>query len=63
MHVYSFMYLHIQFIYLFMYLLPLILLVFVLNHATPDDYQPAALKELHSLLAENFFGAKVTIAG
>ncbi|XP_003386367.1 PREDICTED: protein SMG9-like [Amphimedon queenslandica] len=38
-------------------------LVFVLNHATPDDYQPAALKELHSLLAENFFGAKVTIAG
>jgi hypothetical protein len=38
-------------------------IVFVLNHATPDDFQPAALKELHSLLAENFIDSQLSVAG
>ena len=34
--------------------------VFVLNHASPDDFQPLSLR---SELAANFQGAKVNIAG
>lgn len=38
-------------------------LVFVLNHASPDDFQPLSLREMHTELAANFQGAKVNIAG
>ena len=41
----------------------LLSLVFVLNHASPDDFQPLSLREMHSELAANFEGAKVNIAG
>ena len=37
--------------------------VFVLNHASPDDFQPLSLREMHTELAANFQGAKVNIAG
>ena len=42
---------------------PLLSLVFVLNHASPDDFQPLSLREMHNELAANFEGAKVNIAG
>lgn len=38
-------------------------LVFVLNHASADDYQPFTLKETHLLLADRFQGAKFSING
>ena len=41
----------------------LLSLVFVLNHASPDDFQPLSLREMHNELAANFEGAKVNIAG
>lgn len=37
--------------------------VFVLNHASPDDFQPLSLREMHSILATEFQRAKVTIGG
>ena len=37
--------------------------VFVLNHTSPDDFQPLSLREMHSELAANFQGAKVNITG
>ena len=37
--------------------------VFVLNHTSPDDFQPLSLQEMHSELAANFQGAKVNITG
>ncbi len=36
-------------------------LVFVLNHASPDDFQPFTLREAQILLAESFQGAKFII--
>lgn len=39
------------------------LLVFVLNHASPDDFQPLSLREMHSILAAEFQRSKVNIAG
>lgn len=37
--------------------------VFVLNHATPDDFQPYALKDLHGYIAENFLSSRLLVAG
>ena len=37
--------------------------VFIVNHASPDDFQPLSLREMHTELAANFQGAKVNIAG
>jgi hypothetical protein len=37
--------------------------VFILNHASPDDFQPLSLREMHTELAANFQGAKVNVAG
>ena len=39
--------------------------VFVVNHTSPDDFQPLSLREMHSELhvAAIFQGAKVNIAG
>ena len=34
--------------------------VFVINHASPDDFQPLSLREMHSELAANFNGARST---
>ena len=34
--------------------------VFVINHASPDDFQPLSLREMHSELASNFNGARST---
>lgn len=38
-------------------------LAFLLNHASPDHFQPFSLREIHQLLAENFEGAKFSING
>ncbi len=38
-------------------------IVFVLNHASPDDFQPFTLRETHLLLADHFQGAKFSING
>ncbi|XP_064397219.1 nonsense-mediated mRNA decay factor SMG9-like isoform X2 [Halichondria panicea] len=38
-------------------------LVFVLNHASPDDFQPLSLREMHSILISEFHGSKVNIGG
>ena len=37
--------------------------MFVLNHASPDDYQPFSLRETHLLLADSFQGAKFNMSG
>ena len=37
--------------------------MFVLNHASPDDFQPFTLRETHLLLADHFQGAKFSING
>lgn len=41
----------------------LLLLVFLLNHASPDDFQPYSLRDMHLLLTEHFQGSKVSING
>ena len=42
---------------------PLFFSVFLLNHASPDDFQPFTLRETHLLLADSFQGAKFSING
>lgn len=37
--------------------------MFILNHASSDDYQPFTLRETHLLLADSFRGAKFSING
>lgn len=37
--------------------------MFLLNHASPDDFQPFTLRETHLLLADSFQGAKFNING
>ena len=37
--------------------------VFVLNHATPHDFQPQCLRGHHSLLVDLFTGTKANIEG
>ena len=51
---------HIMYMYLCLYYPSS---VFVLNHTSPDDFQPLSLREMHSELAANFQGAKVNITG
>lgn len=38
-------------------------LVFVMNHSSPDDFQPLSLREMHTILATSFKKTKVNIAG
>lgn len=38
-------------------------IVFVLNQASVDDFQPATLRETHTLIANNFHKSKLTVAG
>lgn len=38
-------------------------LVFVLNHATADDFQPQALRDMHSIIADSFHGSKTILSG
>ena len=44
-------------------IIPSLLSVFVLNHATSDDFQPGALREFHSVLAESLTGSRLSVAG
>lgn len=37
--------------------------VFVMNHATPDDFQPLCLRQYHYLLVDLFSGTKTNIEG
>ena len=37
--------------------------VFVLNHASSDDFQPLSLREMHLVLSDNFQRAKVNVTG
>ena len=37
--------------------------VFVLNHASPDDFQPLSLRRHHSLLVDLFSGTRASIEG
>lgn len=37
--------------------------MFVLNHSSPDDFQPLSLREMHTILADSFQRAKINIAG
>lgn len=37
--------------------------VFVMNHATPDDFQPLCLRQYHYLLMDLFTGTKTNIEG
>ena len=36
--------------------------VFVLNHASPDDFQPSSLRELHQSIAKEFESSKLQVA-
>ena len=36
--------------------------VFVLNHASPDDFQPFTLRDLHALIAKSFVSSKLQVA-
>ena len=36
--------------------------VFVLNHASPDDFQPFTLRDLHTLIAKSFLSSKLQVA-
>ena len=37
--------------------------VFALNHATADDFQPQALRDIHRMIAESFQGSKALLSG
>lgn len=37
-------------------------IVFVLNHASPDDFQPFTLRDLHTLIAKSFLSSKLQVA-
>ena len=36
--------------------------MFVLNHASPDDFQPFTLRDLHALIAKSFVSSKLQVA-